>query len=693
MTQSHKFTNRLAQSTSPYLLQHAHNPVDWYPWGEEAFEKAKREDKPIFLSIGYSTCHWCHVMAHESFEDEEVARLLNEDFIAIKVDREERPDIDQLYMSAATSIIGRGGWPLTIVMAADKRPFFAGTYFPKESSPGRVGMLDLLPRISSAWKTQRREISSDMDQIMALLKQQNESASGDVPGLELLERSAKEYRNNYDQLNGGFGSAPKFPSPHNLVFLLREGQRTGNTELTEMALHTLTQIRLGGIFDHIGFGFHRYSTDSRWHVPHFEKMLYDQANLMLAYTEAWEVSGNPLFKQTIDEIFLYLSDKLKSPGGAYYSAEDADSEGEEGKFYVWSWEELEKEIEGGQLTFIAEAFGLKPAGNFTDEASGQASAANILHLESENAFREIAQSPKWEQLRLELYRIREGRVHPGLDNKILCDWNGFVLSALSRAAQATGDSRYADAAKELAGYLLSEMSTEDGKLLHKTGNNDSDKIAGFLDDYSYTIQGLRNYYEVSFEPKYLEEAIRLQKIQLDQFWDEDQGGFFFSAEGETDLLIRQKEIYDGAMPSGNSIAALNLYFLGRISESKAWELKSSRIGAAFSAQIQRSPRGFSALLQSTQVQVSGSKEIVIAGSEKDLHAVTNALRNYYNPFTSILYHPESDPEQIERISDFTRYQKSIDGGLTVYICEDYVCQQPLTDLDKLNTVLKQGTGK
>jgi len=692
MNRSHKFTNRLITSSSPYLLQHAHNPVDWYPWGEEAFEKARLEDKPVFLSIGYSTCHWCHVMAHESFEDEEVARLLNDNFISIKVDREERPDIDQFYMTAATSLIGRGGWPLTIVMGADKRPFFAGTYFPKESSPGRVGLLDLLPRITAAWKMQRAEITSDMDQIMQLLQRQNTSVAGAAPNQAILERGANDYQNTYDRLNGGFGSAPKFPSPHNLVFLLRESYRTGNPRYRDMALHTLKQMRLGGIYDHIGFGFHRYSTDSRWQVPHFEKMLYDQANLLLAYTEAWEVSADPLFRQTMQEIFRYLSDKLKSLQGGYYSAEDADSEGEEGKFYVWNWQELEDIMGKDQLLQVAENYGLEPAGNFSDEASGQPSGSNIFYLQSEQAFQVFTQSDEWEQFRQQLYDVREARVHPGLDDKILCDWNGFVLSALARAARATGDERYAEAAGDLLDYLLTEMVTDDGRLAHTPVSN-TVSIPGFLDDYSFLIQGLRDYYEVAFDPRYLKEAIRLQELQLELFWDEEQGGFFFSQAGGDDLLIRQKEIYDGALPSGNSIAALNLYYLGRITENKDWELRSARIGAAFSDQIHRSPRGFSALLQSTQVQVSGSREIVIAGDQDDLAAATGILRKYYHPFATLLYRPNRDSRRIEQIAPFLKYQKSIDEGFTVYICEDYVCQQPLTNPKILETVLKEGAAE
>ncbi|MCF7823813.1 MAG: thioredoxin domain-containing protein [Candidatus Marinimicrobia bacterium] len=687
MTQIYKYTNRLALSSSPYLLQHAHNPVNWYPWGSEAFDLARHENKPIFLSIGYSTCHWCHVMAHESFEDESVANLLNEHFISIKVDREERPDIDQLYMTVATSLIGRGGWPLTIVMDHNKHPFFAGTYFPKVSSSGRMGMLDLLPRISDAWKNQREEISNDMDQILASIQQQNETIKGDYLGEEILEKAAGAFRQAYDPEAGGFGSAPKFPSPHNLVFLLREGYRTGNSSYTDMAVNTLKKMRLGGLFDHIGYGFHRYSTDASWHVPHFEKMLYDQATLLTAYTEAWEATGDPLFRRTMDEIFSYLTDNLKSPSGAYYSAEDADSDGGEGLFYIWSWKELEDVVGTDQLDLLSIAFGLNSKGNFKDEASGQPSGKNIFHLSSEESFQVLYRTGDWEKLRQKLYTIRELRAHPGLDDKILCDWNGLLLASLSQAARVTGDERFELAAKDLAEYIKTSLIGQDGRLLHMP-KRDSVSIYGFLDDYSFVIQGFRQYYELSYDTKFLEEAIRLQNIQLENFWDQEAGAMFFTDGRNKDLLIRQKEIYDGAIPSGNSVTAANLHFLGRITENPAWESLSREIGAVFSEQINRSPRGFAALLQSTQIQVSGSEEWVIAGERSDLEAVTDMLKNYYNPFALTLYRPNKDFDTIEKIAGFLSYQKSIDGGLTVYICQDYVCQKPITDIENLRFTLE-----
>ncbi|NQT63142.1 MAG: thioredoxin domain-containing protein [Candidatus Marinimicrobia bacterium] len=685
---SHPSPNRLAKSSSPYLLQHAYNPVDWYPWGEEAFEKARLEDKPIFLSIGYSTCHWCHVMAHESFEDEAVAKLMNDNYVCIKVDREERPDIDQVYMAAASTLIGRGGWPLTIVMSPDKRPFFAGTYFPKESTPGRVGMLDLLPRITEAWKTQREEIEDTADQIINSLQQKRPDQAGELLDEDVLVKASSDFNRNYDSARGGFGSAPKFPSPHNLVFLLREGYRTGDSTISNMALHSLKQMRLGGIFDHIGFGFHRYSTDANWHVPHFEKMLYDQVNLMLAYTEAWELSRDPLFLQTVEEIFVYLSDKLKSDSGAYYSAEDADSEGEEGKFYVWSWEELQDVMNEQELATFAPIFGLRNEGNFDDEASRRPSGLNIFDIDSDIEYEHLVKSSEWVELRKKLYQIREDRIHPGLDNKILADWNGLALSALSRAASATGEQRYRQAASDLAKYLRDEIIQGDDQLLHMPAAHEV-KVEGFLDDYSFIIQGFRNYYETTFEAEYLKLAIQLQKTQLTKFWDQDGSGFFFTEAGDSDLFMRQKEIYDGAIPSGNSVAAENLYYLGRLAENPEWELLSRKIGETFSEQVNRAPRGFSALLQSTQAQVNGTREIVIAGDLKDLADARAVLRKFYDPFKLTLYRPNQDFDLIEDISGFLSYQKAIDGGLTVYICEDYACQYPATDIPSLEKTLRE----
>jgi len=688
MAKTTKHQNRLANSQSPYLLQHASNPVDWYPWGEEAFEKAKKENKPIFLSIGYSTCHWCHVMEHESFEDSTVAAEMNKYFVSIKVDREEMPEVDHLYMSVCQAMTGRGGWPLTIIMTPDKEPFFAGTYFPKQGRGKSPGMLQLIPSLANAWKTKQTDIQKSIDKIQNYLIQTNTSTQGDDWEESLIRDAYSEYANRFDPDYGGFGKAPKFPSPHNMIFLLRYSKLFGDRIGSSMVETTLHHMRLGGVFDHIGLGFHRYSTDRRWFLPHFEKMLYDQVNLMLAYTEGWEVSRDPLFLQTVEEIFVYLSDKLKSPSGAYYSAEDADSEGEEGKFYVWSWEELQRVMDEEELVTFAPIFGLRNGGNFDDEVSRRPSGKNIFDIDSDSEYEHLVNSPGWAELRKKLYQLREDRIHPGLDNKILADWNGLALSALSRAASVTGEQRYRQAASDLATYLRDEIIQGDDQLLHMPASHE-DKIEGFLDDYSFIIQGFRNFYETTFEAEYLKLAIRLQKTQLTKFWDEEGGGFFFTEVGDSDLFMRQKEIYDGAIPSGNSVAAENLYYLGRLAEKPEWELLSRKIGETFSEQVNRAPRGFSALLQSTQAHVNGTREIVIAGDLKDLADARAVLRKYYDPFKLTLYRPNQNFDLIEDISGFLSYQKAIDGGLTVYICEDYACQFPATDLPSLERTLQE----
>jgi len=682
MQTSNSTTNRLIKSTSPYLLQHAHNPVDWYPWGDEAFSRAQAEDKPIFLSIGYSTCHWCHVMAHECFEDAEVAALINEYFICIKVDREERPDIDQLYMSAATTMIGRGGWPLTIIMGPDKRPFFAGTYFPKHSSPGRVGLMDLLPRIQTAWVDQRSEIEDSADQILNALNQQTPAEPGPALNADVLVKAAVEFKSQYDARKGGFGGAPKFPSPHNLVFLLREGYRQGDTDLTKMALNTLKEMRYGGLFDQVGYGFHRYSTDTNWHLPHFEKMLYDQATLMMAYTEAWEIEKDPLFRETVHEIYTYLMDKLAHVQGAFYAAEDADSDGVEGKFYVWSHPELSDILNAEEMDLIESHFQVKTSGNFVDEASGQPGSENIFHLNGSESYTHSQADPVWESVRQQLYAHREERVKPGLDTKILCDWNGLVLTALSRAARIFQSEEYLNSARSLAKYLTHEMQDPELGLIH-VRSSAHEKVSGFVDDYSFFIQGLRNLYEATAEVSYLTLALDLQKAQISGFWDRESGGFYFTEAGQEELFLRQKEIYDGAIPSGNSIAAENLYYLGRISENQDWEAMSRKLGMTFAPQVIRAPRGFASLLQTVQPQVVGSREIVIAGSMEAYTSALEILANTYDPFRLLVHNPLQGGAEIRAIAPFLEYQKAIDGDVTVYICENYTCQTPLKGLDEL----------
>ncbi len=455
--------NRLKNEKSPYLLQHADNPVDWYPWGPEAFEKARQEDKPIFLSIGYSTCHWCHVMEHESFEDEEVARLLNQTFVSIKVDREERPDIDQLYMTVAQLMTGGGGWPLNIFMTPDKEPFFAATYIPKENRYGRLGLMELIPRVDELWRTSRQELLSSADRIVAALKQVSESQGSSLLDASVLDKAYQQLLDSFDKDLGGFGSAPKFPSPHNFYFLLRYWQRSGREEALDMVEKTLQAMRAGGIYDHVGFGFHRYSTDAGWLVPHFEKMLYDQALLTLAYTEVFQATGKSFYQTTAREILSYILRDMQSPEGAFYSAEDADSEGEEGKFYLWSYDELENLLSDRELDHLVRHFGIKPEGNFLDQDGGSSSGLNILHWSR----RANEAQEDFEAIRKKLFDYREKRIHPLKDDKILTSWNGLMIAALARAGGAFSEKAYTDAAEKAASFILAQMRDGRGRLLHR----------------------------------------------------------------------------------------------------------------------------------------------------------------------------------------------------------------------------------
>ncbi|MDG2398084.1 MAG: thioredoxin domain-containing protein, partial [Candidatus Marinimicrobia bacterium] len=460
--QKETYLNRLAESSSPYLLQHKNNPVDWYPWGDEAFQKAAELDIPIFLSIGYSTCHWCHVMAHESFEDEQVAQLLNKNFISIKVDREELPEIDHVYMSVCQAMTGRGGWPLTIIMTPDKEPFFAGTYFPKNGRFGRPGMMELLPSIADAWKNRRAELVQSAEKINEYLVKSNTKELGTPLSKAILKETYSQFVNSYDKDHGGFGTQPKFPSPHNLVYLLRYHHMTDDKIALEMVEKTLQEMRLGGIFDHVGYGFHRYATDKEWLVPHFEKMLYDQAMLVMAYTEAFQITRKTEYKKTAEEILTYVQRDMTDVKGGFYSAEDADSEGEEGLFYIWTIQELQSIIGEEDTQFIQNIFNLTPEGNFKDEASGQSTGKNIFHLKT--PISNSKDLKKLSQIREKIFDIREKRIHPLKDDKILTDWNGLMIAAMAKAGVAFRDNVLIESAEKSAKFIFNNLMDKDGRL-------------------------------------------------------------------------------------------------------------------------------------------------------------------------------------------------------------------------------------
>ncbi len=688
--------NLLRFEKSPYLLRHADNPVDWHPWGEEAFEKAKTENKPIFLSIGYSTCHWCHVMEHESFEDTVVAGLMNDAFVSIKVDREERPDIDSIYMAICQMMTGSGGWPLNIILTPDKKPFYAATYIPKDGRFGHTGMLELIPRIKEVWEKRHEEVLRSAEQITSALQQ----ASGNSQGTDLDESTLtiayEQLSQRFDEQYGGFGTAPKFPTPHNLLFLLRYWRRTNNEKALEMVEKTLCSMRNGGIYDHVGFGFHRYSTDTKWLVPHFEKMLYDQAMLAMAYTEAYQATEKGEYKKTAREIFSYILRDMTSPSGGFYSAEDADSEGEEGRFYVWTVDEVRQLIGEKEAEIIIRAFNIENDGNFREQASGEKSGKNILHLKK--SLSEIASDLKIPEkdLRIKLdeatrklFASRERRIRPHKDDKVLTDWNGLMIAAFAKGAQAFDEPRYAEVAMQALTFILNNMRSPDGRLLHRYRDGQA-LIPAYLDDYAFLIWGILELYEATFDPSYIKTALTINQDLLSHFWDESGGGFYFTADDGEELFTRPKEVYDGATPSGNSVTMLNLLRLGRIISDSSLEERAAKIGSAFSGNIRQMPSAYTQFLVGLDFALGPSHEIVVVGNSraKDTREMLSALRSKFLPNKILLLRPtEEESPDIIQLASYTRNQSSINGKATAYVCTNYSCKAPTTDINKMLELL------
>ncbi|BCU80954.1 thioredoxin domain-containing protein [Polycladomyces abyssicola] len=680
MTKTQRKPNRLIHEKSPYLLQHAYNPVDWYPWGEEAFEKAKREDKPIFLSIGYSTCHWCHVMERESFEDPEVAEVLNRDFVSIKVDREERPDVDHIYMTVCQAITGHGGWPLTIIMTPDKKPFFAGTYFPKESRYGRRGLMEILQRIAVVWKQDRSNMLRAGDKITELLEKNLDPVAEGELTAEVLDRAFEQFRSQFDPRWGGFGDAPKFPRPHDFLFLLRYWKRTGNQHALEMVERTLTMMHRGGIYDHLGYGFARYSVDERWLVPHFEKMLYDNALLALAYLEAYQATGKEIYAQVAREIFTYVLRDMTDPEGGFYSAEDADSEGEEGKFYVWTPEEIQDVLGEADGELFVECYGVTPEGNFEGK-----NILNLLDVSWETiatrkgmTLHELER--KMSEAREKLFEVREKRVHPHKDDKVLTSWNGLMIAALARGGRVLGDERYTAAAEKAVSFIWRYLRREDGRLLARYRDGEAAYLA-YVDDYAYLAWGLLELYEAGFDVSHLEKAIELTHQMLDLFADEEKGGLFFYGRDAEQLLTRPKEVYDGALPSGNSVAACNLIRLARMTGDPEWESQAERQLRAFGETVKHSPIAHSFFLTAAQWALGPTKEIVIVGKKdaEDTRQMIQQAHRTYLPDAVLLFKPEGEPtETLDTIAPFTKEQHTLDGRATVYVCENHACHAPAT---------------
>ncbi|MFP4392810.1 MAG: thioredoxin domain-containing protein [Desulfohalobiaceae bacterium] len=595
--------NYLAHEQSPYLLQHAYNPVQWMPWGQEAWDRAQQEDKPVFLSIGYATCHWCHVMAHESFEDQEVANLINQAFIPVKVDREERPEIDAVYMKACQIVSGRGGWPLSIFLTPEKKPFLAATYIPKHSRPPHQGLLELIPLLQDLWKNQRQKVLDSTQSITQALLHSEQDTRGSLPDQNLLEQAVQEMNKNFDQLHGGLGSAPKFPAPHNLLFLLGRYERTGDKELLSMALKTLQAMRRGGLFDHLGFGFHRYSTDRMWIVPHFEKMLYDQALLILAYLKAFQITNDDFYASTAQQTLEYALQDLRDPEGGFYCGQDADSEGEEGKFYLWSKAEIQEALSEQDAQLAIQAFDIQNQGNFLDEATQEHTGQNILHRLSISD-QELAQrfgleieelQHRLEAVRQKLLQARNKRVRPQLDDKVLTDWNGLMLAALAFAGRILQNEDYTRAANTTADFLLSNMQNEQGRLLHRYRHGHAG-IPAFLDDYAFLTWGLIELFLNTGDQRRLEQARKLTRATQEHFQDQHQGGFFLNADDSEIILYRPKEIFDGAIPSGNSALLCNLLMLDRLDQEQDFRPDAKKLLQAFSGLVNKHPAGFTHFL-------------------------------------------------------------------------------------------------
>ena len=682
--------NRLIFSQSPYLLQHARNPVDWRPWGEEAFKAAAEQDKPVFLSIGYTTCHWCHVMEHESFEDDEVAKLINDNYIAIKVDREERPDIDDIYMNVTQGLTGSGGWPMTVMMTAEKKPFFAGTYFPKNSVGQRPGVMDIFSQIADAWDERRGEIDNSANKITeSLQKSMIGHPAGEMPAADVLAAAAESFATRYDAENGGFSSAPKFPVPPNLMFLLRHWKRTGDKDALAMVELTLQEIRRGGVFDQVGLGVHRYSTDRNWLVPHFEKMLYDQAMLTIANLETFQATGDERYANYARDILTYVLRDMTAPEGAFYSAEDADSEGEEGLFYIWSIEEIKAVLGDQDGARYAAKYNFTGKGNFVDEASRERTGSNIPHLNEDLADGELGD---FEAMRQKLFDAREKRIHPQKDDKILTDWNGLMIAALAQAGSVLGEEKYTAAAKKAADFVLDSLSTDDGRLL-KRYRAGTAGLTAHLEDYAFMVWGLLNLYEASYEADYLAHAVRLNDSMIEHFLDQEHGSFYMTADDAEELLVRSRKLYGGAIPSGNAVGLLNLVRLHRLTANEEYLKHAEGVGKAFSDELNKGPGAFPVALCGLDFFHGPSFEIVIAGKadSDDTKKMLEALRAPFIPNKVTIFRPDDDDaaKKIIALAAYTEFQKARKGAATAYVCRNFACNLPTTDIKKMIELLSK----
>jgi uncharacterized protein len=716
--------NRLAAERSPYLLQHANNPVDWYPWGDEAFARARQEDRPIFLSVGYSTCHWCHVMEHESFESDEIARVLNDHFISIKVDREERPDVDRVYMMFVQATTGAGGWPMSVWLTPDRKPFLGGTYFPPSARWGRPGFVDVLLHIARLWRDDRPRLLASAESTVAQLQSfasslQDEQAATEarsVAGEETLEDGLNAFARAFDRRFAGFGDAPKFPRPAELIFLLREHARTGSVPAREMALRTLDAMASGGICDHVGGGFHRYAVDARWRVPHFEKMLYDQAQLTLAFVEAAQASGDQQYAAVAEAMVAYVARDLRSAEGGFLSAEDADSvppehagdesaRKSEGAFYLWSEDEVNAVLDPAASAIVRARFGIEPAGNVLDDPQGEFGAKNILYVAM--ALDDVAtrvRKPKDEVARLlaeataQLFAVRASRPRPHLDDKVLTAWNGLMIAAAARAARVLqpggrrfeGEPDCLALADGAAHFVLTHLWDEPHRVMRRRYREGDAAIEGYCEDYAFFIWGLLELFQASGEPEWLHWAKRLQERQDELFWDATGAGWFSTTGEDPSVLVRLKEDYDGAEPAASSVSVANLIVLGHLlGDADALE-KVERTLARGGPHFGRTARAVPFMLSNLSTFHAGMRQVVIigAGGSEKVRSLLEAAASVYQPFTTVIPVNVTDQARLAELLPLVASMTMTDGEPTAYVCRNFACDEPTTSPARLVELLR-----
>ena len=681
MNPKNQKANALIHELSPYLLQHAYNPVHWRAWNDETLALAIKQNKPLFVSIGYATCHWCHVMEHESFENQEIADLLNEHFIAVKVDREERPDIDAALMEMCQAMTGHGGWPLSIFMTPDKLPFFAGTYFPKDSIPQRIGFKDILTRINEGWNNERDAIISSGQEIVAQLKSHNAKSQTELLSDEVFEKADASFKDRYDKEYGGFGSRPKFPSPHHVIYLLRRAKLTSTPELADMAMHTLKSMANGGLHDHIGHGYHRYSTDREWLVPHFEKMLYDQAMILSAMTEAFLYSGDSAFERYAEEIVEYVQSRLFSPEGAWYCAEDADSEGEEGTYYLFTESELSDILNAEEFALAKSCFHISKEGNYFDESGGHRTGKNIMSLFLDDTHAQ-SNPELFASIRNKCLNYREQRIPPLLDDKILTDWNGLMIHAMSFAGRSFNKPEWIVSAQKAHDFIHGKMRGATG-LLHRYRNGQA-SISAMADDYAYLMHATFELYTATGKDQYMHDCIQYAAIFKEQFMD-DEGRIKVSKIQELDFH-QYASAYDGAIPSGASIASMVFAKLGALTGKQEYFSTAYAIIHANGKNIQSYPNGFSAMLMTLSFLIGPRSEIMISGigisQERD--ACKQLILSTYLPHAVIAYNETSN--QLDTISPMFASQKGKED-LSIFLCKDYACTLPVHDINSLKDAL------